>query len=72
MSGDTTTTFERVLDVLSDGDWHSEDELGEVSYFPREWIRELEASGYPVAETDDHCRWRLLSSPTRWRSCGRN
>ena len=65
-----TTTFDRVLDVLSDGEWHSEEELEEISYFPREWIRELRTSGYPLDETGDHCRWRLLSPPTRWRSCG--
>ncbi len=64
----TTTTFERVIDVLSDGEWHSEEELEEVSYFPREWIRELEMSGYPVAENADHCHWRLLSASTTQRS----
>jgi hypothetical protein len=69
MSDETTTTFKRVLDVLSDGDWHSEDELEEVSYFPRDWIQELRVSGYPVDESGDRCRWRLLSSPKRRRSC---
>ncbi len=52
------TTFERVLEVLSDGDWHNEEELEEVSYFPREWIRELELSGYPIDERGED-RFRL-------------
>ncbi len=48
----TTTTFERVLGILADGEWHSEDELAEVSSFPREWIRELELSGHVVDELE--------------------
>jgi hypothetical protein len=43
-----STTYERVLRLLADGEWHTEDELEKVAYFPREWIRELEASGRRV------------------------
>ncbi len=58
MNGATATTFKRVLDVLSDGDWHAKEELEEVSYFPHEWIKELELSGYTVDEQDEG-RFRL-------------
>jgi hypothetical protein len=53
MSTDVTTTFDRVLHVLADGEWHTEEELEEVSYFPREWIKELEVSGYPVTTVEN-------------------
>jgi hypothetical protein len=53
MGCDSPTTFDRVLDVLSDGDWHTETELEEVSYFPREWLRELELSGYSIEHRKD-------------------
>jgi hypothetical protein len=49
----TQSTFDRVLQVLADGEWHTEAELEEVSYFPREWVKELDASGYPVTTVDD-------------------
>ena len=61
-----TTTYERVLDVLADGEWHREDELAEVSYFPREWIRGLEISGHTVDEEDrSRFRLHLRNAPTR-------
>jgi hypothetical protein len=56
------TTWERVLDLLSDGDWHTEDELEEIAYFPNYWIRELEESGYSVERSSaGHPRVRLLT-----------
>jgi hypothetical protein len=53
MITETQTTFDRVLQLLADGEWHTEEELEEVSYFPREWVKELDASGYPVATIED-------------------
>ena len=49
----TQTTFDRVLELLADGEWHTEKELEEVSYFPREWVKELDASGYPVTTVEN-------------------
>ena len=46
------STYARVLEVLADGEWHTEDELGQVAYFPRKWIKELEASGEPVTTAE--------------------
>jgi hypothetical protein len=42
------TTWERIVDLLSDGNWHSEEELEEVAYYPALWVRELEDSGYTL------------------------
>jgi hypothetical protein len=47
------TTYERVRQLLGDGEWHSEDELAEVAYFPRKWIEELRASGEPVTTVEN-------------------
>jgi hypothetical protein len=53
MIAEGMTTYDRVLQLLADGEWHTEDELGEVAYFPREWIRELEASGKHVTTVEN-------------------
>ena len=69
-SSSGTTTYERVLGVLADGEWHSERELGEVSYFPREWIRELELSGHGV-DRAERSRFRLQRPETLTPAGGR-
>jgi hypothetical protein len=56
------TTWHRVLGLLSDGDWHTEEELEEVVYYPEYWIRELEESGYSVQKSAwEHPSVRLLT-----------
>ena len=35
------TTYERIKQLLSDGEWHGEGDLARVSAYPREWVREL-------------------------------
>ena len=59
------TTWERVLDLLLDGDWHTAAELEKVAHFPEYWIRELEDSGYLVERKTSRGkpRVRLLSPP---------
>jgi hypothetical protein len=47
------TTYDRVKDVLSDGDWRSLEELKQVSYFPERWLDELRRDGLEVLEEDD-------------------
>jgi hypothetical protein len=44
------STYERVKRVLADGDWHSLEELREVSFFPERWIEELRRDGLEIAE----------------------
>jgi hypothetical protein len=47
------TTYDRVKDVLADGDWHSLDELKQVSFFPERWLEELRRDGLELVEQDD-------------------
>jgi hypothetical protein len=47
------STYDRVKGVLSDGRWHTIEELKEVSYFPERWIEELKRDGLEVAEEAD-------------------
>jgi hypothetical protein len=51
---DLPTTVGRVLGVLSDGDWHTAAELAGVSGSRREWLRELELSGYGIEQRNDN------------------
>jgi hypothetical protein len=44
------SVYERLLEVLSDGEWHSEDELRPVTPFTRDWIAELRHDGHEVTE----------------------
>ena len=53
MNANGQNTYERILQLLADGDWHTEDELEELAYFPREWIKELEASGRRVTTSEN-------------------
>jgi hypothetical protein len=51
------TQWRRVLDLLLDGDWHTEQELAEITRYPQYWIRELGESGYMVERSaDGHLR----------------
>jgi hypothetical protein len=47
-----TTTYERILQLLSDGDWHREEELASVSAYPREWVKELTHERVAIVERD--------------------
>ncbi|HEY7195789.1 MAG TPA: hypothetical protein VH306_01235 [Gaiellaceae bacterium] len=51
-------TFERLLSVLSDLEWHRFDALEEEVQilFPRSWIELLRSRGYEVEDTADACR----------------
>jgi hypothetical protein len=44
------STYQRVKDLLEDGDWHTVDELKEVSQFPERWLEELRRDGLEVVE----------------------
>lgn len=47
------STYDRVKNVLSDGQWHTLEELKQVSYFPERWIEEFRHDGLEVAEDED-------------------
>ena len=44
------TTYARVLEVLADGEWHTDEELRAVTEYPAEWLKELRYAGFVVAE----------------------
>ena len=44
------STYQRVKDVLADGEWHSIEELKEVSMFPERWVEELRRDGLELQE----------------------
>jgi hypothetical protein len=47
------STYQRVVDVLADGEWHSMEELKEVCLFPERWVEELRKDGLDVREDSD-------------------
>ena len=57
-------------DLLEDGDWHTVDELKEVSQFPERWLEELRRDGLEVVEDGPEGQSRTrrsarLSQPLR-------
>ena len=58
------TMWERVLDLLSDGDWHTDEEFEEIAHFLVYWIRELEESGYVVQRSATGVLRLLVMRPT--------
>ena len=58
-------TYDRVKDVLADGNWHTLEELREVSYFPERWIEELRRDGLEVVEDKQEGKLALVAPPAR-------
>ena len=56
------STYERVRNVLAEGDWHTVDELREVSFFPERWINELRIDGLEVVEDEAEGKVALVGS----------
>jgi hypothetical protein len=55
--------YERLLNVLRDGNWHDEHELRKVIYYTQDWIRELRLDGQHVVQRKRHGRnWVKLNS----------
>jgi hypothetical protein len=44
-------TFQAIARLLADGSWHAIDDLGDVTTWPEEWAKELQAEG--LLETRD-------------------
>jgi hypothetical protein len=44
------SVYAQLLELLSDGDWHSENDLRPITPFPREWIAELRHTGAEVVD----------------------
>jgi hypothetical protein len=56
------STYERVKTVLADGDWHTVDELKQVSSFPERWIEELRRGGLEVVEDEVEGKVALVTT----------
>ena len=44
------SVYDRLLEALADGEWHSEDDLRAITPFPGEWIAELRHEGHEITE----------------------
>lgn len=52
--------YEQIIDLLSDGEWHTKDDLGEVTAFPELWLDELRHEPeVRMAEDDETIRVKL-------------
>jgi len=52
--------YEQIIDLLSDGEWHTKDELGQVTAFPELWLDELRHEPeVRMAEDDETIRVKL-------------
>lgn len=56
------STYQRVRNVLADGEWHSIEELKEVCHFPERWIEELRRDGLEVSEDKDEGKVVLVGA----------
>jgi hypothetical protein len=54
------STFERIVAVLSDREWHSREELAELTPYPEWWLEELRHEQLEVVEDAERERVRLL------------
>jgi hypothetical protein len=54
------STYERVKAVLADGEWHTIEELKEVSMFPERWVEELRRDGLEVRQDKDEGKVALV------------
>jgi hypothetical protein len=43
------STYSRLLKLLSDSQWHGEDDLRKITSYPGEWLKELRYEGHEVA-----------------------
>ena len=59
--GRTMSKYEQIIDLLSDGEWHTKDDLGEVTVFPELWLDELcHKPAVEVVTDDETVKVKLL------------
>jgi hypothetical protein len=61
----------QLLELLADGEWHSEADLMPITPYPREWMTELRHDGHEVVEDPagmQAIRIREGSAGAPWRS----
>jgi hypothetical protein len=55
-----TRTFDAIVELLGDGEWHTSQELAASTRYPDRWIDELRRESLvEVDEQDGHTRVRL-------------
>lgn len=47
------TVYQRLRQLLADGNWHTQQEIEEFTSFPEEWIVELRYAGGTIVESAD-------------------
>lgn len=56
-------TYDRLVEILNDGQWHSDEELAVVATFPEAWLDEVEREGGTIVRRPDDARYvRLVTS----------
>ena len=54
--------YEQIIDLLSDGEWHTKDDLGQVTAFPELWLDELRYEPkVTMADDDETIRVKLAA-----------
>lgn len=49
MTGHTRAlTYPALIGLLQDGRWHAHDEINALTFFPREWLNEIEREGHEL------------------------
>ena len=55
--------YEQIIELLSDGEWHTKDDLGEVTVFPELWLDELRhESTVEIVCEDETVKVKLLAA----------
>ena len=55
--------YEQIIDLLSDGEWHTKDDLGEVTVFPELWLDELRHEpAVEIVNEDETVKVKLLAA----------
>ncbi len=54
--------YEQIIELLSDGEWHTKDDLGQVTAFPELWLDELRYEPeVTLADDDETIRVKLAA-----------
>jgi hypothetical protein len=55
--------YEQIIELLSDGEWHTKEDLGRVTAFPELWLDELRhAPEVKLVDDDETVRVRLAAA----------
>jgi hypothetical protein len=55
--------YEQIIELLSDGEWHTKEDLGQVTAFPELWLDELRHEPeVKLVDDDETVRVRLAAA----------